>query len=188
MQHRDQLCLQQTNSYGCAAFSLEMGLADWQGRTPKEGARRLENTPVGGTTIANAGRFPGGLPDMADLSSRQGLNAKVYSYDRGVSPNTLKALNHEPDQGYTALVRVINPTTGNNHWVYAIGRTEDGGRCIIADPSRRNNQVGGTHHNPLTPTQLLRAMNRGGAGFVAVWGSEQAVALRRQGRPVYARS
>lgn len=187
LQDRDQIWLQQTNSYGCAAFSLEMALAEWSGRQPsQQSVRYLENQPVAGTTIARAGQFPGQLSDMADLARRQGLNTQVHSYDRGVSPQTLEALNRELDQGKTALVRVINPTTGNNHWVYCIGRSQDG-RYILADPSRRNNQVGGPHHNPLTPTQMLRAMNRGGAGFVSVWGSQEALAARQQGRPVYAR-
>lgn len=184
--HRDQIWLQQTNSYGCAAFSLAMALADMQGRRPSPAeANRLENTPVAGTTIARAGQFPGQLSDMTDLARRSGLNARDYGYGR-VGPQTLNDLNAELDKGHSALVRVINPTTGNNHWVYAVGRTPDG-RYVIADPSRRNNQVGGPHHEPLSATQLLRAMNRGGAGFVAVWGSADQVARRAGGNQYIAR-
>lgn len=93
--------------------------------------------------------------------------------------HTLQDLNAELDKGHGALVRIVNPTTGNNHWVYCSGRTQDG-RYLIADPARRNMGPGGAHNQPIGGNQLLREMNRGGAGFVAVWSSPQMVAQRAQ--------
>ncbi|MFN8657625.1 MAG: hypothetical protein U0105_14890 [Candidatus Obscuribacterales bacterium] len=178
---RDSIYLHQTNSYGCGAFSLAMAFADMNGRRPSaQDAYQIENMPVAGTTIARAGQFPGGLSDMAGLAQRTGLNARPYDYDRrGVGMHTLQDLNAELDKGHGALVRIINPTTGNNHWVYCSGRTQDG-RYLIADPARRNMGPGGAHNQPIGGNQLLREMNRGGAGFVAVWSSPQLVAQRAQ--------
>ncbi len=188
MADQKQLYLAQTDGFGCSAFSLEMALADWGSRKPTiEGARRLERTPLTvhpdsgkpyTATVAGSGRFPGNkLEDMAGFAESQGLNAKPYNYNK-VGPQTLKDLNAELDQGHTALARILNPSTGNGHWIYIAGRNEEG-KYIIADPARRNNEAGGAHSKPVSGEQLLREMNRGGAGFAAVWGTPESVATRR---------
>lgn len=192
MEDQKKLYLAQTDGFGCSAFSLEMAVADWGSRKPTvEEAKRLERTPLTvhpdsgkpyTATVAGSGRFPGNkLEDMAGFAESQGLNAKPYNYNK-VGPQTLKDLNAELDQGHTALARIVNPTSGNGHWIYIAGRSEDG-KYIIADPSRRNNQPGGAHSKPVSGEQLLREMDRGGAGFAAVWGSPEQVAARRGQAP-----
>jgi hypothetical protein len=75
-------------------------------------------------------------------------------------------LDRELAQGHTAMARVINPHTGNPHWIYIAGKDQNG-NYVIGDPDRHNNRAFG-HDRPVGRDYLYNLMSRRD-GFVAVW-------------------
>jgi len=98
-------------------------------------------------TGTTAHGYRGSLETMAGQMQSLGLKAKAYDYGFGnVGHEAMKDLNHELDQGHSAVAKVINPHTGNPHYIYIAGRDENG-KYILGDPDRKNTQ----HFQPFRP-------------------------------------
>lgn len=99
---------------------------------------------------------------MAHQIESTGLQAKPYEYQQ-FNEQGMVDLNGELAQGHSAVARVINPHTGNPHYIYIAGRNADG-QYILGDPDRKN-----LAHNEPVSAEVLYKMMSGRDGFVAGW-------------------
>jgi len=162
---RNRFYAHQPDGISCGPTSLAMMRSDFRtGRPASVGEiKHLEDV----TGTSRAGRFPGSVDDMARYARQYGgLNAKAYNYSPG-DPRAMNALDHELDQGHGALLRVKNPHTGNNHWVYVAGK-DSHGDYIVGDPDRFNNRSSAHHDRPVSRQHIWNMMKYRD-GFVAGW-------------------
>ena len=166
----------QDDGVSCSAFSIAMAVSDQSlGRPIQYGQESQEFKQLAGTTSHG---YRGDLQSIADKLQTQGLDAKAYHYDR-VGNQTMDDLKKELDQGHSAVARVINPHTGNPHYIYIAGRDQKGD-YIIGDPDRHNTQ----HFKPVKEAHLQDMMS-GRDGFVATWGNQSTIAASRPGTAAY---
>lgn len=168
----------QNDAYSCAAFSMAMMHADWnQGGPPSQ--RQTEAWKKIAGTIGRGYRGP--LESVAH-NIQQGdpsMSTRVYNYGMGrVGQQALQDLNNELRQGHTAVAKVINPHTGNPHYIYVAGRDRNG-NYLVGDPDRKN-----PHHQPISGQRLLSMMSRRD-GFVAGWKDQQTQASSVPGTAAY---
>lgn len=167
---------QQDDGKSCSAFSMAMAVSDQMlGRPIEYGQESRSFKELAGTTQHG---YRGDLQSIADKLESKGLNAKAYHYDK-VGSQTMDDLNKELDQGHSAIARVINPHTGNPHYIYVAGRDEKG-KYVIGDPDRFNTQ----HFKPVPPDHLQKIMS-GRDGFVATWGDQSSRAAQTPGTAAY---
>lgn len=164
----------QNDGYSCSAFSMAMMASDWNTGRPPSNAESTQWKRIAGTLGQG---YRGSLNQVAS-NLREGipdLQTKVYNYGMGkVGQQAMQDLDRELAQGHTAVAKVINPHTGNPHYIYIAGRTNDG-RYILGDPDRKN-----PHQEPISGDRLQRMMSRRD-GFVAGWKDSQSMASRSQG-------
>lgn len=122
----------QNDAYSCSAFSMAMMASDWNTGRPPSNAESSQWKRIAGTLGQG---YRGSLNQVAS-NLREGipdLQTKVYNYGMGrVGAQAMQDLNRELAQGHTAVAKVINPHTGNPHYIYIAGRTSDG-RYILGD-------------------------------------------------------
>ncbi|OPZ80637.1 MAG: hypothetical protein BWY75_03750 [bacterium ADurb.Bin425] len=159
LSERSRFYTHQDDSKSCSAFSFGMMAADHlYGRPVKHGSEAQYFKELAGTI--NHG-YRGDLKSVEAKLQKIGLDAKAYEYGFGkVSRESLKDLNRELDQGKSAVVKVINPTTKNPHYIYVAGRDKNGD-YIVGDPARSNR----TNSAPVSP-DFLYSMMRQRDGFV----------------------
>ncbi|MBK9205053.1 MAG: hypothetical protein IPL73_21990 [Candidatus Obscuribacter sp.] len=160
----------QDDGKSCSAFAMGMLHADQvTGRPMNYGRETHSFKELAGVT--NHG-YRGTLETMANQLRSLDLKAKAYDYGFGnVGPKAMQDLNKELDQGRSAVAKVINPHTGNAHYIYIAGR-DSNGRYIIGDPDRHNNSAFG-HDKPVEPERLMRMMGPRN-GFVVAWSDNTA--------------
>lgn len=159
---RSRFYTHQTDGFSCSAVALAMMHANEEtGRPPGPGEiQHFKN--VTGTT---AHGYRGSLSDMAQQARSQGLEAKAYQYGR-FGEQGMNDLDRELAAGHSAVARIINPHTGNPHYIYVAGRDKNG-NYEIGDPDRKNNANFG-HDRPISRSHLMQMMS-GRDGFVAGW-------------------
>jgi hypothetical protein len=159
---RSRFYTHQTNGWSCSAVALAMMHAnEVTGHPPSPGeVQHFEQ--VTGTTSHG---YRGSLSDMAAQARSQGMEAKAYQYGQFGSQG-MNDLDRELAQGHSAVARIINPHTGNPHYIYIAGRDRNG-NYEIGDPDRKNNANFG-HDKPISRAHLLNMMS-GRDGFVAGW-------------------
>lgn len=171
---RNSFYAHQNDAYSCSAFSMAMMCSDWNTGRPPSNAESSRWKQIAGTI----GRGYRGSLDQVASNLREGipdLHTKVYNYGMGrVGQQAMQDLNRELAQGHTAVAKVINPHTGNPHYIYIAGRTQNGD-YILGDPDRKN-----PHQQPVSGQRLLSMMSRRD-GFVAGWKDSMSVASRSQG-------
>lgn len=157
---RTRFYAHQDDGHSCSAFSIAMMASDHlKGRPPQYGQETRSFKALAG--VLNNG-YRGSLETMAGQIRQTGLEARAYQYDR-FGPKGMEDLNAELDKGSSAVARVINPHTGNRHYIYVAGRNAEG-NYIIGDPDRGNP----SHAQPVSPQRLMKMMS-GRDGFVAGW-------------------
>jgi hypothetical protein len=153
---------------------MAMMASDWNTGRPPTNAESSRWKQIAGTVGQG---YRGPLEQVA-ANLRQGipdLHTKVYNYGMGrVGPQAMQDLNRELAQGHTAVAKVINPHTGNAHYIYIAGRTQNG-EYILGDPDRKN-----PHQQPVSGARLMSMMSRRD-GFVAGWKDSQSLASRSPG-------
>lgn len=157
---RSKFYAHQDDGVSCSAYSMAMMHSDHKTGRPVSYGRESQSFKELAGTIGKG--YRGNLQSIADKMERTGLEAKAYEYGR-FGEKGMKDLNAELDRGHTAIARVINPHTGNNHYIYVAGRDAKG-NYIVGDPDRANRQ----HSAPVTPHALMKMMS-GRDGFVAGW-------------------
>jgi hypothetical protein len=171
---RNSFYAHQNDGYSCSAFSMAMMASDWNTGRPPTNAESSRWKQIAGTVGQG---YRGPLEQVA-ANLRQGipdLHTKVYNYGMGrVGPQAMQDLNRELAQGHTAVAKVINPHTGNAHYIYIAGRTQNG-EYILGDPDRKN-----PHQQPVSGARLMSMMSRRD-GFVAGWKDSQSLASRSPG-------
>ncbi len=164
----------QNDAYSCSAFSMAMMASDWNTGRPPSNAESSQWKQIAGTIGQG---YRGSLNQVAS-NLKQGipeLHTKVYNYGMGkVGTQAMQDLNQELAQGHTAVAKVINPHTGNAHYIYIAGRSAAGG-YVLGDPDRKN-----SHQEPISGDRLMRMMSRRD-GFVAGWKDAPSAAARSQG-------
>jgi len=164
----------QNDAYSCSAFSMAMMASDWNTGRPPSNAESSHWKQIAGTIGQG---YRGSLNQVA-ANLREGipdLHTKVYNYGMGkVGTQAMQDLNRELAQGHTAVAKVINPHTGNAHYIYIAGRSNDGG-YVLGDPDRKN-----PHQQPISGARLMSMMSRRD-GFVAGWKDSPSQATRAQG-------
>ena len=152
----------QDDAYSCSAFAVGMAKADHRLGRPLRYGR--ETQAMKDLTNTNGIGYRGTLETLAGQMRQTGLEAKPYSYGMGnVGEQAMRDLNRELAQGHSAVAKVINPHTGNPHYIYIAGRDANG-QYILGDPDRKNTQ----HFKPVSQQYLQRMMSRRD-GFVATW-------------------
>ena len=152
----------QDDAYSCAAYSVGMAVADHRLGRPIVHGR--ESQALKDLTKTNGIGYRGTLDTLAGQVRQTGLEAKAYSYGMGnVGEQAMRDLNRELDKGHSAIAKVINPHTGNPHYIYIAGRDANG-KYILGDPDRKNTQ----HFKPVSQ-QYLQRMMQPRDGFVATW-------------------
>lgn len=152
----------QDDGYSCSAFAVGMAKADHRLGRPLRHGR--ETQAMKDLTNTNGIGYRGTLETLAGQMRETGLEAKAYSYGMGnVGEQAMRDLNRELDKGRSAVAKVINPHTGNPHYIYIAGRDKNG-QYILGDPDRKNTQ----HFKPVSQQYLQRMMSRRD-GFVATW-------------------
>ncbi len=152
----------QDDAYSCSAFAVGMAKADHRLGRPLRYGR--ETQAMKDVTNTNGIGYRGTLETLASQMRETGLEAKPYSYGMGnVGEQAMRDLNRELAQGHSAVAKVINPHTGNPHYIYIAGRDANG-QYILGDPDRKNTQ----HFKPVSQQYLQRMMSRRD-GFVATW-------------------
>lgn len=171
---RNSFYAHQNDGYSCSAFSMAMMCSDWNTGRPPSNAESSRWKQIAGTI----GRGYRGSLDQVASNLREGipdLHTKVYNYGMGrVGTQAMQDLNRELAQGHTAVAKVINPHTGNPHYIYIAGRTQNG-EYIIGDPDRKN-----PHQQPISGQRLMSMMSRRD-GFVAGWKDSMSMASRAPG-------
>ncbi|MBZ0189437.1 MAG: right-handed parallel beta-helix repeat-containing protein, partial [Candidatus Obscuribacterales bacterium] len=154
----------QDDGVSCSAFSMAMLASDHLfGRPVEYGKEAHSFKKLAGVTSHG---YRGSLETMAGQLRSVGLESKAYQYGR-FGQQGMADLNRELDQGHSAVARVINPHTGNRHYIYVAGRNADG-NYILGDPDRANR----SHFSPVSPKALMKMMS-GRDGFVAGWASPE---------------
>jgi len=153
---------------------MAMMASDWNTGRPPSNSESSHWKQIAGTIGQG---YRGSLNQVAS-NLRQGipdLHTKVYNYGMGkVGNQAMEDLNRELAQGHTAVAKVINPHTGNAHYIYIAGRSSDGG-YVLGDPDRKN-----PHQQPISGDRLKHMMSRRD-GFVAGWKDTPSMATRSQG-------
>ena len=155
----------QDDGLSCSAFSMGMMASDHlYGRPLNYGKETQAFKELAGVTRTG---YRGDLNSIATKLEKVGLHARAYEYAGGVGAGAMQDLNRELDQGKSAVARVRNPHTGNNHYIYVAGRDEKG-NYIIGDPDRANR----SHFSPVSPRHLQSMMSFRD-GFVVGWAPEK---------------
>lgn len=162
MLDRSRFYTHQTNGWSCSAVALAMMHANEVSGHPPSPGEVQHFEQVTGTTSHG---YRGSLSDMAAQARSQGMEAKAYQYGQFGSQG-MNDLDRELAQGHSAVARIINPHTGNPHYIYIAGRDRNG-NYEIGDPDRKNNANFG-HDKPISRAHLLNMMS-GRDGFVAGW-------------------
>ncbi len=152
---RDNLYSRQFSATTCMPTSLAMAEAQFKTGHRPSPERISELAGMTGTT--NQG-YRRGLEGVKHDAERLGMHAEVHSH-------SMDELDHELDKGKGAIIRVLNPHTGNPHYVYCFGRDQSG-NYIIGDPDRKNNGARG-HDRPIS-RDYLWSMMKHRDGFVSV--------------------
>lgn len=158
----------QDDGVSCSAYSMAMLFSDQALGRPVSYGRESQSFKQLAGTIGHG--YRGDLQSIANHLEKLGLEAKAYQYSR-FDKDHVADLNAELDKGHTAVARVINPHTGNHHYIYVAGRDANG-NYIIGDPDRANRD----HFNPVAPARLVKMMS-GRDGFVAGWAPPKVAAL-----------
>ena len=175
---RSRFYAHQDDGHSCSAFSMAMMVSDHlKGRPPQYGQEMRGFKALAGTLSHG---YRGSLDTMAGQLRQAGLEAKAYQYNR-FGQKGMEDLNAELDQGHSAVARVINPHTGNRHYIYVAGRNADG-NYILGDPDRGNP----SHAQPVSPQRLMKMMS-GRDGFVAGWAPSDSAAANIPGTAAYRR-
>lgn len=149
----------QKDSFSCAGIAAGMMYAKERKGRPLTDSENHRFKQLTGTTSHG---YRGSLEDMASQLASTGLTTRAYDYGMGnVGAKAMQDLNRELDQGHSAVAKVINPHTGNPHYIYIAGRNAEG-KYIIGDPDRKNTQ----HFKPVSQQYLQSIMQRRN-GFVA---------------------
>lgn len=176
---RSKFYAHQDDGHSCSAFSMAMMASDHlKGRPPQYGQEMRGFKALAGTLSHG---YRGSLDTMAGQLRQAGLEAKAYQYNR-FGQKGMEDLNAELDQGHSAVARVINPHTGNRHYIYVAGRNADG-NYILGDPDRGNP----SHAQPVSPQRLMKMMS-GRDGFVAGWAPSDSAAANIPGTAAYRRA
>lgn len=176
---RSKFYAHQNDGHSCSAFSMAMMAGDHLlGRPPQYGQETQSFKKLAG--VLNHG-YRGSLETMAGQLRQVGLEAKAYQYNR-FGQQGMEDLNAELDKGHSAVARVINPHTGNRHYIYVAGRNAEG-NYIIGDPDRGNP----SHAAPVSPQRLMKMMS-GRDGFVAGWAASDGPATSVPGTAGYKRA
>ncbi len=157
---REKFYRHQNDGVSCSAFSMAMMYSDHKLGRPVTDEEVDKFKVIAGLTPTTG--YRGTLDDMAHQIESVGLHAKAYRY-KTFDATAMSDLNRELALGHSAVGRVINPHTGNPHYIYIAGR-DAGGMYIIGDPDRKNL----AHNVPVGAEQLLKMMS-GRDGFVAGW-------------------
>jgi hypothetical protein len=157
---REKFYRHQNDGVSCSAFSMAMMYSDHKLGRPVTDEEVDKFKVIAGLTPTTG--YRGTLDDMAHRIESVGLHAKVYQY-KTFDETAMSDLNRELALGHSAVGRVINPHTGNPHYIYIAGR-DAGGMYIIGDPDRKNL----AHSEPVAAEQLFKMMS-GRDGFVAGW-------------------
>jgi hypothetical protein len=171
---RNNFYAHQNDGNSCSAFSMAMMSSDWNTGRPPSDSESSNWKQIAGT-IGHG--YRGSLNQVASNLKEgiPGLETKVYNYGMGrVGPNAMQDLNRELAQGHTAVAKVINPHTGNAHYIYIAGRSANGD-YVLGDPDRKN-----PHQQPISGDRLMHMMSARD-GFVAGWKNSQSGATRVQG-------
>lgn len=155
----------QDDGVSCSAFSMAMLYSDQFSGSPVEYGKAAQSFKQLAGTIGRG--YRGDLQSMADKLQSLGLNAKAFSY-KTVDEQTLKDLDKELGAGHSAVGHVKNPHTGNGHYIFIAGKTEDG-KYIIGDPDKANT----SHFQPVTAKALLK-MLAPKDGFVSGWSNDNS--------------
>ncbi|HEY9783796.1 MAG TPA: papain-like cysteine protease family protein [Candidatus Obscuribacterales bacterium] len=162
---RSRFYTHQRDGKSCGPTSLAMLKAHLRTGEPPSAAELKRLSDLTGTS--RAGRFPGTVDDMARyVRTLNGMNSRAYNYREG-DPRAIEYLDNELAQGHGILLRVRNPRTTNNHWIYVAGKN-DRGEYIIGDPDRGNSGGRLNHDKPISRQHLI-SMMRHRNGFVAGW-------------------
>jgi hypothetical protein len=175
---RNAFYAHQNDAYSCSAFSMAMMGSDWNTGHPPSNAESSNWKHIAGTIGQG---YRGSLRTVASNLQEgiPGLHTKVYDYGMGkVGPSAMSDLNQELAQGHTAVAKVINPHTGNAHYIYIAGRSQNG-EYLLGDPDRKN-----PHQQPISGARLLHMMSPRD-GFVAGWKDSPSAASRTQGSAAY---
>lgn len=157
---RDKFYRHQNDGVSCSAFSMAMLYSDHKLGRPVSDEEADSFKKLAGLTATTG--YRGTLEDMAHQIESTGLNARPYQYEK-FNTQGLDDLNNELNQGHSAVARVINPHTGNPHYIYIAGR-DASGNYILGDPDRKNY----AHNEPVSSDALFKMMS-GRDGFVAGW-------------------
>ncbi len=169
----------QNDGHSCSAFSMAMMAGDHlMGRPPQYGQEAQKFKALAGTLSHG---YRGSLETMAGQLRSIGLEAKAYQYNR-FGQQGMQDLNAELDKGHGAVGRVLNPHTGNRHYIYIAGRTAEG-NYVLGDPDRGNP----LHAQPVSPERLMKMMS-GRDGFVAGWAPADSPAASIPGTAAYKRA
>jgi hypothetical protein len=164
----------QKNSWACAEYSIGMAIADKKLGRPCTDAEVMQIARASG----NYGHgWNGGAEAIAANVRRYGVNAEAHpgrvdmdAFDRDLSM-----------PGRSAIIDVRNPLTGNGHYIYVAGKTQDG-LYIIGDPNGRSVSIG--HDRPVTRQHLAQMMAAAPvAGYTTVWGTDQPQASPGRQQP-----
>lgn len=150
----------QNDAVSCSAFSMAMMYSDHKLGRPVNDSEAYKFKQLAGVTSHG---YRGSLADMGRQLESAGLHAKPYEYANNFNERGMADLNRELAAGHSAVARVINPHTGNPHYIYIAGR-DSSGRYIVGDPDRKNL----ANHQPVSAERLY-SMMRGRNGFVAGW-------------------
>lgn len=164
----------QNDGNSCSAFSMAMMAADWNTGAPPSDSQSYQWKRI--THTLGIG-YRGSLNDVARNLQEgiPGIQTKVYNYGMGrVGQQAMQDLNRELDAGHTAVAKIINPHTGNPHYIYIAGRTRSG-EYVLGDPDRKN-----PHQVPISGQRLMHMMGPRD-GFVAGWRPAPSNASRVQG-------
>lgn len=167
----------------CSGLAMAMANADWNtGRPPSDYEARhwmdvagiTRNTGYRKTLQGFAADLQRGSADERGHS----LQTRVHQYRMGeAGEHAIQDLKRELQQGHTAVVKVINPATGNPHYMYVAGyqpgRGGNDGTFIMGDPGRTARSTAAESH--------LKEWMRPRDGFVAVWKDSPAPATRVSG-------
>ncbi len=157
---REKFYRHQNDGVSCSAFSMAMMYSDHKLGRPVTDEEADKLKQIAGLTPTTG--YRGTLVDMAHQIESIGLHAKSYHYEK-FNESAMSDLNRELALGHSAVGRVINPHTGNPHYIYIAGRDGDG-KYILGDPDRKNL----AHNEPVGAEQLCKMMS-GRDGFVAGW-------------------
>lgn len=157
---REKFYRHQNDGVSCSAFSMAMLYSDHKLGRPVTDEEADRFKQLAGLTATTG--YRGTLVDMAHQIESTGLQAKPYEYQQ-FNEQGMVDLNGELAQGHSAVARVINPHTGNPHYIYIAGRNADG-QYILGDPDRKN-----LAHNEPVSAEVLYKMMSGRDGFVAGW-------------------